>query len=652
MYFEKIEFGNTLIAKRSFSLLLLFCCLIPYGVGQSEDIDSLRQVLVSYPEDDSFKIDLLAKISYAYSFVSPSLSDKYGKQALTLAQSLELPESEAMAYQVCGIAFSKIGDYDKALDCYVQSLKIFETLGMEEKALASLHNISGIYYYQHDYQKALEYAEQVLEKNLAGKDDNRIADGYQSVGMIYQGMSQYQQALTYYQKALLKYRQLNNSNREGATLVNMGGLLLQQGNHQGALENFFLAKNIYEKSANEIGITDLVVTMGHTYTLMGQYAKARNALQEGIKRAKSRNFVREIRDAHLYLAELDSATGRFASAFDNYQQFIRIRDSLSDESSNARLAQIKTEFEVYQKDQELVLLQNQAALKEAELTAKEATIRQQRWIVISASLIMTLLALGLTFLFYSNQRQRRAQNEIERQKIELEFLNKSKDQWFSIISHDFRSPLTFLQSALTLINEGDLNSKEMQMLTLELETRVKRTSTLLDNLLYWAQSEIRDLIPNPREVNIQTLFKEVITFYDPHMQRKGISLHSAFDGEYVSLADREMLNLILRNLIGHAVAYSPTDGTIRIHVRENKNKIYCSISDEGNPIPPEQIPSLFSPHNPTTTNNRRNQKGMGLGLWLSREFLHKNQGEMWVESQKEEGVTFHFTLPMASLPSD
>lgn len=635
-----------LFAKRLIALLLLCFCLISSGFGQSDDIDSLRQILTNYPEEDSTKIDLLSKLSYSYSFISPSLSNKYGSQALELAQKLHMPKGEAKAYQVCGVAFSKIGNYDKALHCYFQALQIYEKLGMEDQALSNIHNISGIYYYQGDYEKALEYAKQVLETNLEKDDLSLIADSYQSIGIIYQGMDLHQDALTYYQKALLKYRQLKNSMREGATLMNMGSLLLAQKNYSGALENFFLAQRIYDKGGNEIGAVDLQNLIGHTYTLMGRYGEARNILQEAMRKAKRGVVPRETKDAHLYLAELDSATGRFEGAFQHYQEFIRIRDSLFNQASDARLAEVQTQFEIYQKDQELALLQKETAWQEADLRANEATIRQQRWIVISASLGMTFLALGATFLFYTNRRQKRAQNEIERQKMELEFLNRSKDQWFSIISHDFRSPLTFLQSALTLINDGDLNPKETQMLTLELETRVKRTSTLLDNLLYWAQSQLHEITPNPREVDVQRLFKEVLTFYEPHMQRKGISLQSSFQSDYVVTADREMLNLVLRNLIGNAVSFSPTDGMIKIEVKERNQKIICSINDQGASIPPEQIPSLFTPHNPTTTKNRRTKKGIGLGLWLSREFLEKNKGELWVDNQAEGGVTFYFTIPL------
>lgn len=241
---------------------------------------------------------------------------------------------------------------------------------------------------------------------------------------------------------------------------------------------------------------------------------------------------------------------------------------------------------------------------------------------------------------------KKAQTALQEANHRLEELNYIKDRLFSIISHDLRSPLNSLQGVLTLLEMGGLNETEQSTIVSALSKQVKNTSELLDNLLYWAKSQMQGMELSPVVFYIQTLIRENVDLLTPQAAAKNITLENLSQIPIQVKADREMIKLVIRNIVANAIKFTPQGGKIKI-IAEIKDK-YCTVSiqDTGAGLPAEQLGKLFKSDTHFTTRGTANEKGTGLGLLLCKDFVERNGGTIGVESEEGKGSRFYFTLPL------
>lgn len=271
--------------------------------------------------------------------------------------------------------------------------------------------------------------------------------------------------------------------------------------------------------------------------------------------------------------------------------------------------------------------------------------RQHYWADTAIAPVMD--EMGKPVQFFSLQFEitprKNYEEQLENQKEELTELNQLKDKMFSIVSHDFRSPLRSLKGALSLYLQGMISHKEMKSLAFVLMEKLNATSNMLDNLLNWARNQLQGIHTNPEIIDLNELVKENIELIQPLAEKKQISLKGEFKKSVRAYADEEMIRLVLRNLISNAVKFSGEGDKVWLEVSENKDHVIISIHDQGIGIDKEQQEHLFKASAKSTLGTA-NEKGMGLGLILCKEFVKKNGGKLWVESEEGKGSSFYFTL--------
>jgi signal transduction histidine kinase len=257
----------------------------------------------------------------------------------------------------------------------------------------------------------------------------------------------------------------------------------------------------------------------------------------------------------------------------------------------------------------------------------------------------------LITVYRSGQRRKRInmlllqhQEETEKRSKELEQLNEVKDKFFSIISHDLRSPINALAGILDLMDKGAIKPEEMPGTIHELRKRFTHTRTLLNNLLDWTLLQMDKLNLQPVRISLHEVVQENIellnAFHEKHIQIKNQVPPQAF-----AQADRNTINLVIRNLITNAIKFTNEGGEIVITATLNTGQWTVSVSDNGIGMSEEVRSRLFNKINPYSTRGTANEKGTGLGLILCKEFVEKNGGRIWVESQEGAGSSFSFTVP-------
>ena len=254
-------------------------------------------------------------------------------------------------------------------------------------------------------------------------------------------------------------------------------------------------------------------------------------------------------------------------------------------------------------------------------------------------------------IYYDLSERKIAEEEINRQNQELKTLNAEKDRLFSIIAHDLRSPFTAILGLTEMISEefDSMNRDEIKDILKELRKSADNLYKLLDNLLEWAMIRRNKKPFNPTGILLHDLVMYSVQIMLENARAKSIDVYIDFAKNLEVYADRNMLEVIVRNLFSNATKFTHNDGEITITAEQTPGDfITLRVSDTGIGIPPEMLEKIFSVSN---RNNRRGTQGepsSGLGLLLCKEFVEKNGGNISAESIDGEGSTFSFTIPIFS----
>ena len=251
--------------------------------------------------------------------------------------------------------------------------------------------------------------------------------------------------------------------------------------------------------------------------------------------------------------------------------------------------------------------------------------------------------------------------EIHEQKLVLEELNGVKDKMFSIIAHDFRSPLNTIQGVLSLLHLDALSEDELRELLPDLTRKVDASINLLDNLLHWSRSQMQGIKVNPSNFVLRKVISETIAHMHQLATQKDILIQVFVDDTLRVHADLEMTRLVVRNLLSNAIKFSYEGHAIHIEVHQgnapshnqalSNDQAVVSITDFGIGISQDVLQDLFD-RSGYSTKGTAQEKGTGLGLNLCQECVEINGGEIWANSNDQGVTTFSFSIPLAKVSSE
>ena len=226
-------------------------------------------------------------------------------------------------------------------------------------------------------------------------------------------------------------------------------------------------------------------------------------------------------------------------------------------------------------------------------------------------------------------------------------LNDIKDKLFTVVSHDIRTPLASIQNSIELFKEGLFSKEEFDMILGELHTKVKHTTSFIDNLLYWAKSQYDGIKAKKIKFNIKDIIDETLILLYSTAESKHITFKNHMAHELYVCADPDMARIIIRNLVANAIKFCRPGDTISVGLDKLEgNKAVLYVSDTGSGMNEETRRNLFRYDLFYTSAGTNNETGTGIGLILCKDLLAKNEGSIWVESTENKGTTFFFTLPM------
>lgn len=239
------------------------------------------------------------------------------------------------------------------------------------------------------------------------------------------------------------------------------------------------------------------------------------------------------------------------------------------------------------------------------------------------------------------------EERLKENEARLRELNATKDKFFSIISHDLKSPFNSILGLSDLLIEQiqEKNFDDIEEYAGIIRDSSQRAMDLLLNLLEWSRSQTGRMEFSPEYAKLSTLINEAIELLDDSAQQKSITIHRELPRKMIAFVDKAMISTILRNLISNAIKFTHPHGQIVISNELKNEELIVAVSDNGVGIKKERINKLFRIDENQSSLGTQNEKGTGLGLVLCKEFIEKHGGRIWVESELGKGSKFYFAIP-------
>ncbi len=235
--------------------------------------------------------------------------------------------------------------------------------------------------------------------------------------------------------------------------------------------------------------------------------------------------------------------------------------------------------------------------------------------------------------------------ELEKANADLSRLNELKDQVFSIIAHDLRG---HFGSIIDLIlDETALDPSEIKNLLSDFNVSFKSTYLLLENLLEWSRSQISDEKTEPAVFSMEEMVSDLEKVYAQQIIGKNIDLIVGGSGDGTVKGDYNMTYLIVRNLISNAIKFVNINGKIRVDYKSMNNFLSIRITDNGIGIPREKLDVIFEVNNKKCSSGTAGETGTGLGLYICKEALGRNGGNLEIRSEEGKGTEIDVMIPLS-----
>lgn len=524
----------------------------------------------------------------------------YFNRAQDLADATGNKKAIASLINNKGRIYIELGSYQEALEYQLKSLKILEELG-DKKGIAHVYNNLGLIYWNcSNYEKALESHNKSLELKESLVDKRGIAHSLNNLGNLYRSMGRVENAKECYLKSLKIKEELGDRRGIAACLNNLGSILKDMGKYELAINYCNKSLEIKTELGDKLGIANTYLNLGIVHRMLGNPEKSLEFFDRCLKIGRDENIKPTIKSVYYNYAELYASIGDFHSAYDYFRKYTGIKEELFNEEIANRFSELQLRREVEQKDKENELLRRKNEIQMLELQSQQ----------------------------------------------HLRELNETKDKFFSIIAHDLRSPFAVMSSFLNILRKIDtLDKDKLHSLILDMDRTVRASLDLLENLLQWSRSQTGRIEFNPRIFSLKLLADEVVNFFMGNAKEKNITLVSDVDPGHGVFADKNMINTVVRNLVSNAIKFSNKGGEIKIISKSSRDEVEVTVIDKGKGISRENMERLFAMETKHVSAGTAGEKGTGIGLMLCKEFVERNGGKIWAESEPNKGSTFHFTLP-------
>jgi len=627
-------------------IFYLFCFTITFifmtnGYAQNYSKDSIDSII----NKESKVIERVALLNYYADLLSDkntNLATGYANQALVLSTKHKLQKEKGKALNNLAWIKYRKGDFTSAFEHSTLALKWNEEMNNLPELAASYRCMASVYNSQNDYKKAIEFFKKDLELHTKLSDKKSIGRALNNISYCFLKQKQNDSARYYNQKALDYNLKLNDNYLLAFSYRTLGDLYESNGMNDSA--RLYYSKSI--SSAEKVKSIQLQLTaqyrLGRNYSNERIFKEAIKNLERALALGIQMGAKSETSLIYNLLSIAYEGNGQFKEAYIAQKKFSSLNDSLYQERSRSKLAEMQAKFEAERKQTEINQLK-----KEKQQQHKES---QQKTFLNISLMITTIVFIIMLLVIWRKNKYKTATNLLlNKQKEELEETLLLKDKVFSIVSHDLRSPIASLNAVLPMLDPDTLDKDSYQELKDKLTLQVQNLHYVLDNLLIWSRSRMKGISGNENtrfQLKKQADFS--VNLLKTLAQQKEINILNQIAENLYYTADSQHFDIIIRNLLLNAIKFTPVKGIIALSSEEDNNNIRISVTDNGIGMTQDQVGRLFQLKTHFTTPGTQKEKGTGLGLLICAEYAAANNWNIQVKSEPGKGSQFSLILPKNS----
>lgn len=601
---------------------------------------------------DSTKAETLRGIAVYYMRNNVDSAVVYAQLLIELGNRKKQETWKGNGLNIKALAASNKGNTESAIKIFMLAHDAFKQAKDERGIGVVLSNLGNIYHNQSKDDKALIYYHQALVFFEKLKQPNNIARTFNGIAASLGALGQYDEAKSYQEKALVILKTLGDKEAIGFGFNNLAEIYSAKGDDESAMKYYKEAEKILGKIGEKRARSYALLAIAEIELDRNNTKKALIYALDAWELAQNINLFYELEDAANVLHTIYASQGNFQKAYEFSLLSIIYSDSIRGQDKYKKTLAAEAQSEYKFKEEKL------RTEHENEHTTVEKKLERQQ--LLFAVLIVALITISLlTYFIYRSQQKHKnlhttldkQHQEIQQQQEELiaqaealEDINLLKDKIFSVIANDLREPIRKMEGIMTTLHNPENMNKENDF-AVAMNKQVNHTAYLIDNLLAWAKTQRQ----GEYKINSQFDLLSMITLNTENVihliKEKNIKIVLPKFDNYCVIADKNMTDLVIKNLIINAIKHTHQSGTISIMLEGLQNGfLVCSIKDSGNGITLDKINKIFDKKYLTSSDINSTRRETGLGLLLCKEFVEKNGGKIWVESKLGKGSTFCFTL--------
>ena len=530
-----------------------------------------------------------------------------------------------------GSWYSTREDYKRGLEFLIPAMISMKKTGDTIK-LGSVYNALGVMYTNlFNFEKAKYYYEQIFLITPESFMNGRFwADTYNNLGALYLDVRKdNDSALVMFRKSVNISMKHQLPDKFCLTYMNMGNAFLGLQQLDSAIFYLRSARAMIDKFTNKIHMAGIFINYGAAMIASEKIDSAKHFVDMGMALLRGEGAVNLKITGYELLFQVDSARGQYVSAIRYMQQARELTKAFHNREILMKVAEKEFVYELNLKNSENSYLKRENALK--------AGIIKNQKIILAFAILTILMIAGILVIIAHNRKK-------------LQRLNHTKDKFFSIISHDLRSPFNSLLGLLSELHSGyeEFSDEErIQMLSM-LETSGQNTYQLLENLLEWARAQQGAITSNPELIPVRKHVVKTVDLLIAKAAKKGIAIRIEINPDVISFADPMLFDNSILNITNNAIKFTPTGGTITLSGIAKEKSVLVCCTDTGIGIPAGYLDQLFRLDGNVKRYGTDREPGTGLGLILCKEFVDLMEGKITVESKENEGTKVCIELPASA----
>ncbi|MCD4817612.1 MAG: tetratricopeptide repeat protein [Candidatus Cloacimonetes bacterium] len=489
-------------------------------------------------------------------------------KSLQIWNEIENKKGIAATFNNIGLVHWNLGNYENALNFYLKSLKIKDKIGNKKGIAAAYNNIGLVYWNLGNYENALSFYQKSLKIKKEIKDIKGLASSLNNIGLIYYEIGNYEFALEYYFKALKINEKMKNKNSIALLHNNIGEIYVKQNKFNNALECYQKSFRINEVIGNKNGLANTLTNIADLYLKLKNYDKAFTYLEQGLQLSREINAKDLIEESYELFSDLYIAKEDYRKALKYYKLYSEIKDSIYNEESSNKIAEMQTKYETEKKEREAEIFR----LKNVELEEK-VQIRSEELRKSNIQLHNEIIE--------HKKAEEQIKKDLEEKKILLQEL-----------FHRTKNNMQIISSMLKM--QSQYSENEFVHSTFKtINNRIKAMSLVQQKLF---QSKELSLI------NLKEYIEDILTQLRNSyiIKSKNISLKLDLKEVMVLIDSAVPLGLVLNELITNVYKYAFPDnrkGEIIIRLfKEETGTINIHLEDDGIGFPldfePEKAESI------------------------------------------------------------